>query len=96
MTTYVISPRAQADIDGIWDYTAERWNEEQAARYIRALQEAIETVAADPQRGRSCEQIRPGYRKYAAGSHVVFYRATPKGIDVVRVLHQRMDFERHL
>jgi plasmid stabilization system protein ParE len=31
MTTYVISPRAQADIDGIWDYTVERWNEDQNA-----------------------------------------------------------------
>jgi toxin ParE1/3/4 len=96
MTGYVISPRAQADIDGIWDYTVERWDGDQAVRYIRAIQEAIETIAADPARGRSCEQVRAGYRKYAVGSHVIFYRRSADGIDVVRVLHQRMDFERHL
>ena len=96
MTGYVISPRAQADIEDIWDYTAERWRDDQAARYIRALQAAIETIAADPQRGRSCEQIRAGYRKYSAGSHVIFFRMSAGGIDAVRVLHQRMDFERHL
>ncbi len=96
MTAFVISPRAQADIDGIWDYTEERWNEEQAIRYIRALQQSIETVASDPMRGRSCEHIWPGYRKYPSGSHVIFYRTLKDRIDIVRVLHQSMDFERHL
>ena len=96
MTGYIISPRAQADIEEIWDYTVGRWNDNQAVRYIRAIQEAIETIAADPARGRSCEQVRAGYRKYAVGSHVIFYRGSADGIDVVRVLHQRMDFERHL
>jgi len=96
MTGFVLSPRAQSDIDGIWDYTAERWSTAQAERYIHALHEAIKTIAADPQRGRSCERIRAGYRKYPVGSHVLFYRASADGIDVVRVLHQRMDFERHL
>jgi toxin ParE1/3/4 len=96
MSRYVLSPRAQADIDEIWDYTAERWDVEQAERYSRELQLAIETVASDPQRGRRCDQIRPGYRKYPAGAHVIFFRIVSNGIDVVRVLHQRMDFERHL
>jgi toxin ParE1/3/4 len=33
----------------------------------------------------------------AAGSHTLFYRVTAEGlIDVVRVLHQRMDVGRHL
>ncbi len=41
--------------------------------------------------------IRPGYRKASAGSHTLFYRVTGEGtIDVVRVLHQRMDVDRNL
>lgn len=41
--------------------------------------------------------IRPGYRKLSAGSHTLFYRVTGEGtIDVVRVLHQRMDVDRNL
>jgi plasmid stabilization system protein ParE len=27
---------------------------------------------------------------------VLFYRKAPKGVEVVRILHQRMDFQRHL
>jgi toxin ParE1/3/4 len=52
-------------------------------------------LAADPRLGRTCDEVRPGYRKYPVGSHVVFYRIARGGIDVARILHQRMDFERH-
>jgi toxin ParE1/3/4 len=96
MSGYVLSPRAQADLDEIWDYTAEHWDTDQADRYIREIQRAIEIVASDPQRGRPCDHIRPGYRRYPAVSHILFFRVVPGGIDIVRILHQRMDFERHL
>jgi toxin ParE1/3/4 len=96
MSDHVLSPRAQADLDEIWDYSARHWGEDRAERYVRDLWRGIEYVASDPRRGRSCEEIRAGYFKYLVGSHVVFYRLVPGGMDVVRILHQRMDFERHL
>lgn len=34
--------------------------------------------------------------RYLVGSHVVFYRETTHTLDVIRVLHQRMDVDRHL
>lgn len=95
MSGYVLSPRAQADLDEIWDYTAERWDEDQADRYIHDIRAAIEAIASDPRRGRACDYIRSGYRKYQAGSHMLFFRIIHGGIDVVRILHQNMDFERH-
>ena len=96
MTGYVISPRAQEDIEEIWNYTADRWGVEQADRYVRSIQAAIETIAGDPRRGRSCDEVRGGYRKFAVGSHMLFFRLVSDQVDVVRVLHQQMDFERHL
>lgn len=96
MTRFVLSPRAQADIDKIWDYTAERWDSEQADRYVHSLREAVETVAADPRRGRSLEGVRKGYFKFAAASHFLVYRVASSHVEIVRVLHQRMDLARHL
>jgi toxin ParE1/3/4 len=56
-----------------------------------------ERAAANPRIGRACDEIRPGYRKLAAGSHILFYRVSAGGIiDVGRVLHERMDVDRHL
>jgi toxin ParE1/3/4 len=96
VTQYILSPRAQADLDEIWDYSAAHWGEGQAEAYVRQIQAAIELVAMTPSRGRPCEEIRHGYSKFTVGSHVLFYRLADDGIDVVRILHQRMDFDRRL
>jgi toxin ParE1/3/4 len=93
---FVLSPRAQADLNEIWGYTEDRWGVAQAETYTRALWQRIETVAAQPSMGEDCSDIRTGYRKISCGSHVLFYRLTADGIDVVRILHERMDFERHI
>lgn len=93
---FVLTPRAQADIDEIWDYTADRWGLDQAETYTRQLSKDIQTVADSPSLGRECNEVRPGYRQYPSGSHVLFYRVTGSGIDVVRILHERMDYERHI
>jgi toxin ParE1/3/4 len=74
MMSYVVSPRAQADIDEIWEYSVDRWDIDQANRYVLEIRRAIEVVASDPRRGRSCDEIRRGYRRFAAGSHVLFFR----------------------
>lgn len=94
---YLLSPAAQADFEQIWDYTHERWGVDQAEAYLRELHHAIDRATANRRIGRACDEIRPGYRKLAAGSHTVFYRLTAEGVvDVVRILHQGMDVDRHL
>lgn len=96
MSRFVLSPAARADLERIWDYTAGRWGEDQAETYIRDIQRAIERVASDPLIGRACDDIRAGYRRHPVGSHTLYYRTAPAGvIDVVRILHQRMDPDRH-
>jgi toxin ParE1/3/4 len=96
MTRYVLRPRAQRDIEEIWDYSAQNWGVDQAETYIRRIQLAVTRLADDPRLGRKCDDIRAGYRKYRAGSHFVFYLSTGDGIDVVRILHESMDFQQHL
>lgn len=96
MGEYRISPRAERDLEEIWLYSQGRWSAEQADRYAGALIDMIEALAADPEKGRRIDDIRPGYRKQAAGSHVIFYRQARPGIEIVRILHQRMNVSAHL
>lgn len=96
MSAYRLTPAAQRDLSSIWDFTEERWSVEQAQTYIREIQAAIERVAEDPRRGRVREEVRSGYRSYAVGSHAVFYLQRSSHVEVVRILHQRMDVGRHL
>ncbi len=97
MNRYVLTPAARADLEQIWDYTCERWDVNQAEKYAREIQRAIERIVDNPMIGRACDEIRTGYRMHAVGSHTLYYRiASADVVDVVRVLHQRMDIDRHL
>lgn len=40
--------------------------------------------------------MREGYRVLFINSHVVYYTVTPSAIHIIRVLHSRMDPQRHL
>jgi len=45
---YVLSPAARADLEQIWDYTCEPWDDDQAEGYVREIQRAIERVVDNP------------------------------------------------
>lgn len=92
MTKYVLRPKAVEDMTSIWDYTIEMWGREQAERYVRMLDRTFSELVVNPNLGRSCDFIRQGYRKYRVGRHLVFYRTFEGDIEVVRVLHQSMNF----
>jgi toxin ParE1/3/4 len=93
---YALSPRAQDDVDDIWEHTVTRWGIDQAELYIGQLWQNIEAVARKPTNGRACPEVRAGYYKYRSASHYLFYRPIDGGIDIVRILHERMDFPQHL
>ena len=77
-------------------YTQERWGERQKAKYMAQLQRALQNLLASPDTGAERNDIAPGIQALKASSHVVLYRATEVGVEVARVLHQRMDPKRHL
>jgi len=88
-------PLAQTDLEDIWSYTASRWSVEQAASYHASIVVAFDDLATGRRHGRPSD-IRAGYFRFAIGSHLIFYRRAEAGIDVVRILHQRMDASQHL
>jgi len=97
MRQLLFSPAAQNDLEGIFDYTFETWGIVQAEYYVRELHEVCRHLALGKFKGRNVDFIRQGYFKKPVGSHFVFYRHPGlKTMEVVRILHQRMDIERHL
>lgn len=91
MSKYFLTPAAQRDLSKIWDFSEERWSSAQAEKYIREIQAALKRVAEEFDRGRRREDICAGYMSYAVGSHVIFYRQQENSLEVIRILHQRMD-----
>ena len=95
MSLVTFSPAAAADLDNIWNYTAEEWGADQADRYTDDIHDICGSLARGEKRGRNVD-VREDYRKHAAGKHFVFFRVADTGIKVIRILHQSMDIERHL
>lgn len=93
---YRLRPKARSDLEGIWLYTAEHWSPEQADIYHSKIVDVMAALASGKLKGRSVEHVRTGYFKYAVGSHFVFFKEADHGIDVIRILHQRMDVEQHV
>ena len=90
-----LSRRAETDLLGISDHTLRTWGEDQAVRYVDALEAFCRTLADNPALGRSCDEVRRGLRRMEIEQHVVFYRQEAEGILVSRILHRRMLPERH-
>ncbi len=94
---YLITRKALADINEIWLYTAENWSIEQADRYYNLIFDEIEFIAENFDLARDMGWLRKGYRVSKVKSHLVFFRKTRSGeVEVVRVLHERMDLPNRL
>jgi toxin ParE1/3/4 len=81
---------------GIATYTLSMWGEEQMSRYIDGLHAKFVELAQFPSLGRSRDELAPDYRSIVQGAHIVFYRTTARELVIVRILHGRMDPDRHL
>ncbi|PKN11876.1 MAG: plasmid stabilization protein ParE [Deltaproteobacteria bacterium HGW-Deltaproteobacteria-4] len=94
MQTFSLTKKSIADLMDIGRYTLSHWGREQRNLYLEMLDMSFQQLAANPRTGKDCSDIRSGYRKFSAGSHVIFYRQTSKdSIEIVRILHGRMDCE---
>jgi toxin ParE1/3/4 len=87
---------AESDLEEIWLYSFEKWNEEQADRYYDQLIEGIDKLLDNPELGKSRATIRNGYRSIHIGSHLIYYRVEGDDIRIIRVLHERMLPSKHL
>ena len=93
-----LSRKAISDLDGIWDYTVETWSEEQAAIYYRQIHAAFQGLNSLPAFLEiEYDIIKPGLWGHKVGHHILLYKKHDDGsIWVDRILHERMDYQRHL
>ncbi len=95
---YKISLEASLDIENIWLFTFENWSIEQADRYFNLIMDEIEYLAKNPNSGQDYSKVRKGYFRSQMKSHFIFYKINwnKEEIEIIRILHQRMDIESHL
>ena len=93
---YVISKKALTDLEEIWLYTLEKWTVDQANRYYTLIFDEINFICKNINAGKSMEHVRKGYRASKVKSHLIFYRILNNTVEIIRILHERMDIENRL
>ena len=96
MLKIAIQPLALIDLEEIWFYTFKKWSHEQANKYSFELDKGIEEIAYNPDSVKQMDHIKKGYWRYKVNNHYIFYQRTKTEITVVRVLHEKMDIQKHL
>ena len=91
-----LSAPARADLDSIWRYTSEQWNQAQADRYIDSLILRMVWLSKNKAFWIDRSDIRDGLFSVVECRHVIFFQSTGETISIVRVLHDRMDVARHI
>jgi toxin ParE1/3/4 len=96
---------AELDFANILKWTTENFGVRQSRVYRNTLVQAIGEPADGPDvvGSRTRDEIVPGLltlhvaRHGRRGSHFLMCRIAPRGtIEIVRVLHDRMDLQRHI
>jgi toxin ParE1/3/4 len=94
MGTYSFTKKALNDLTEIWDYTAEEWSEVQAEKYVQLILDACDDLARNPQLGKGYDGVYRGLLGFKCGEHILFFlKKRPDCIEVVRILHSRMDLK---
>jgi len=97
MGKFILTKKAVEDLGDIWNYTFDRWSEEQADRYYQKLIAACQEVADDSRSGKSYEGIHSELNGMRVSRHIVFFRKLDEQeVEITRILHGRMDLKRRL
>jgi toxin ParE1/3/4 len=91
-----LSRLAQADLDDIRDYSAERFGTARAIAYLDTIEQAFRRIVDFPEIGPAHGGSDRIVRSYPAEEHRIYYEHNAGRVFVLRVLHKAMDAGRHL
>lgn len=91
MNTVLYARSAQTDLLEAWVYIADE-DLNAADRVLDTIEAEAAILATQPLMGRARPELATGIRSWPTSTpYVLFYRADPDGITVVRVLHHARD-----
>jgi toxin ParE1/3/4 len=97
MAKFYLTNKAVKDLADTWKYTCESWSEKQAEKYYMLLLNSCEELAKSPGKGKKYDEIAVEIMGFRSYQHIIFYRKiSTQEIEVVRILHGRMDLKNKL
>ena len=84
---YVLSEKADADLEEISDYTCEEFGFNQAEKYLLEIESVFYFLFKNPFSGRNRTEIKEGLYSFPKDNHVIFYRIFSDHIRIIRVIY---------
>jgi len=97
MAKVILRQAAIDDLSDIWDYTLHRWSENQADKYLASIKFACIAIGDQPTIGKRYTSVIRNLFGFKTGKYIIFYYIISEDeIEVIRILHERMDFPNQL
>ena len=85
------SDDAEQDLLSIWRFSADEWSPATADEYLGHIYRICTMLPEVPELGRSRNELSQGMYSFPVNRHIIYYRITSRGIEILRVLPQRDD-----
>lgn len=86
-------PAARADLDAIAVYTKREWGTRKARSYIAELRALASSLPDFPHRFPTYAAAAGRFGKAPCGEHLIFYTVQRGDVEIVRILHNRVDID---
>ena len=91
-----LSPKSLKDMDSVWQYTYDNWGKKQADTYHSGLRNKLYKLHKQYKKGKAVNSALYDCYFISYKSHYIFYKLDADKITVIRILHKKMDYIRHL
>jgi toxin ParE1/3/4 len=92
MSRYILSPQANSDLTGIFDYIAKE-RPRAASRVVGKIIKRLESLADHPLSGEAQPKYGADTRFSTVENYLIIYRPRDQGIEVVRIIHGARDYD---
>jgi toxin ParE1/3/4 len=97
MAKFKLTNKAVDDLTRIWNFTFDKWSENQADKYYHMLLEYCNEVACTPEIGKNYSGVTENLLGVKAGRHIIFYRKLEENeVEITRILHEKMDLKNRI
>jgi toxin ParE1/3/4 len=97
MAKVILRKKAIEDLNNIWNYTVNKWSENEADIYYNTIKNVCAEIGNYPNVGKVYSEISLNLIGLKSGKHIIFYHITSENeIEVIRILHERMDLKSRL
>jgi len=97
MAKVILRQKAINDLNSIWEYTFEKWSENQADLYYNTIKIACIEIGKNRLVGKTYSEVSRDLLGLKSGKHIIFYHTvTEYEIEIIRILHERMDLKNRL